>query len=262
MMKRLPRIGLVVLCLLMVVASGLSLSTSAVSDRFNVRVDGLTFEPGSSVALELVPAEGPACFGANLMIEEVTLADALGNLIRVVTYDSFIYASDWLGVVTLRAADGAGLAPGAYEIRVATSSGVFTVGLNVVPAAMLGPGNRFVAGVSSCNLALRVYRLITESDSGANVTLRIGDRLMVLLAGNATTGYTWSVPVVYGYEPIQESAGVEYRQSASGLLGAGGQFIYRYWAVDAGTQGFSYSYERPWETTGPICTITFTATVR
>ncbi len=258
-MKKLPRIGLVFSCLLVVVASGLGVTTSAVSDRFNVRVDGLAFEPGSSVALELVPAEGPACFGENLMIEEVQLVDAAGNLLHVVAYDSFVDASDWLGVVALRAGDGSNLAPGAYEMRVLTSGGEFTAGLNVVPAADLRPGDRFVAGVSTCNLALRVYRVITENS--AEVTMRIGDRLMVLLAGNPTTGYSWSGPVIYADEPIQASDEAEYRQS-SGLLGAGGDFVYRYWAVDAGTQGFSFSYARPWETVAPISTVAFTVTVR
>ncbi len=262
MMKKLPRIGLVFPCLLVVMASALGVTTYAVSDRFNVRIDGLAFEPGSSVALELVPAEGPACFDDNLMIEEVELVDASGSLIHVAAYDSFVYAFDWLGVVALRAADGSNLAPGAYEIRVVTSGGEFTAGLSVIPAGELGPRDRFVAGVSTCNLALRAYRVISESDSPGEVTLRIGDRLMVLLAGNPTTGYSWSVPVVYGYEPLQESAGVEYRQSPGGLLGAGGQFLYRYWAIDAGTQAFSFSYARPWETTGPIATLAFTVTVR
>ncbi len=260
-MKRLPRIVLVSFGLLLAAAGGFALPGLAVADRVDVRVDGLVFEPGSAVALELVSAEGGACFGGDLLIEQLELADALGHLITVVAYDTLADAKDWLGVVMLRASDGSDLPPGAYEIRVVTSGGTFAAGISVVPAGQFASLERFVAGVPACNVALRAYRLISELDDGARVTLRQGDRLMVLLAGNPTTGYSWSNALVYEYASLRESEEVEYR-SNSALMGAGGYFLFRYWAVDVGDQAFRFEYERPWESVDPIMTVSLSVDVR
>ena len=260
-MKRLPRIALVLVCLSLVAATGLVVSSSAPSSAVDVRVDGFAFEPGSGVALELVPTDGAACFSSNLFVEQVELSDALGNLVTVVPYDKTISASDWLGVVMLRASDGSDLPAGTYDIRVVTSEGTFTVGLTVVPRARFADLDRFVAGVPACNMALRVYRVLTVLDEAATVTLRDGDRLMVLLAGNPTTGYSWSNALSNDAAAVHESQEAEYRASSS-LIGAGGFFLFRYWAVDQGVQNFRFVYERPWESVEPISTLSFSVEVR
>jgi inhibitor of cysteine peptidase len=255
-MNRLARSALVFACLCLVAAGGLVASSSAPSDAVDVRLDGLVFEPGSAVALELVSAEGASCFGGNVLVDQIELADSVGNLISVVPYGTPVDAGDWLGVVMLRAGDGSDLPPGAYEIRVVTSGGTFTASLNVVPTARFASLDRFVAGVPACNLALRASRVLTELDEGARVTLRLGDRLMVLLAGNPTTGYSWSNALADQAAAVRESDEMEYRASSS-LIGAGGFFVFRYWAVDRGTQDFRFEYARAWESVEPISTLTF-----
>jgi len=260
-MKRLSRVAMVVVCLSFVALGGLVGSSSAPAGAVDVRVDGYAFEPGSGVALELTPANGAACFSSNVLVEQVELADALGNTITVVPYDKAESAGDWLGIVMLRAGDGSDLPPGAYEIRVVTSEGTFTAGLSVVSRADFASLGRFVAGVPACNMELRVYRVLTELDQGGSVTLRMGDRLMVLLSGNPTTGYSWSDALASDTAPVRPSQDVEYRASSS-LIGSGGFFLFRYWAVDQGTQSFRFEYKRSWESVEPISTLSFSTDVR
>jgi predicted secreted protein len=261
MMQRLPKRVWIVAAVVVVAVGGLMGSSSAPADKVDVRVGGFAFEPGSSVALELVSAGGAACFGASLWVEHVGLLDANGDLISIAFYEPQVSATEWVGTVILRAADGSNLPPGSYEIRVTTSGGSFVAGIEVaLPAQFAGLG-RFVAGVPVCNTSLRVYRLITELDGGVRATLRQGDRLMVLLAGNPTTGYSWSDTLAYEYAAVRATEDVEFRPDSS-LLGAGGFFFYRYLAFDVGLQEFRFGYQRPWESVQPLATLTFSADVR
>ena len=119
---------------------------------------------------------------------------------------------------------------------------------------------RYSATASVCGLSLRVYRLVTEADHGASVTLRVGDRLLVALEGNPTTGYEWENTLVYEYAVLREFAEVEFRPD-SALIGAGGLFLFRYEAVDTGPQGFRFDYRRPWESVEPLQRVEFQVSV-
>jgi len=261
MMKRLSKMIGLIAVLGIVALGGLTVSSSAPAEKVDVYAGGFIFEPGSSVGLELIPAGGAACFGASLWIEQVELIDANGNLLTVAFYEPQADAAEWIGTVILRAADGSDLASGAYEIRVTTSGGTFVAALEVVSPAQFAGAGRFVAGVPACNASLRVSRLITELDDSARVTLRRGDRLMVLLAGNPTTGYSWSSTPIYEYAPVRATEDVEFRPDSS-LLGAGGFFFFRYVAFDIGLQELRFGYQRPWESVEPISTLTFSVDVR
>jgi predicted secreted protein len=260
MMKRLRSTVLLVAVLSIAVLSGLVVSSSAPAEKVNVRADGYAFEPGSSVALELVHAAGAACFGTTLWVEKAGLYNAGGGLISSVVYAPQVDAGEWLGTVILRAADGSDLAPGAYEIRVTTSGGEFVAGLDVVAAQQLGTLGRFVPTAPVCDTALEVHRLVTELDAGASVALRAGDRLMILLAGNPTTGYSWSNALASESVALRESEAVEFRADSE-LLGAGGFFFFRYVAFGAGRQEFRFVYARPWESAEPLMTFAFSANV-
>jgi predicted secreted protein len=262
MMKRLPKpVWFVAMCAV-VALGGLVVSSSTPAGNVDVRTGGFASEPGSSVALELVSADGAACFDATLWVEQVELIDANGDLISIAFYEPQVDATEWTGTVLLRAMDGSDLATGAYEIRVTTSGGSFVAAIEVVLPAQFANLGRFVAGVPACNTSLRVSRLITELDSGSRVTLRRGDRLMVLLAGNPTTGYSWSDTLAFEYAAVRATEDVEFRPDSAGLLGAGGFFFFRYLAFDVGLQEFRFGYQRPWESVEPISTLTFSVDVR
>jgi len=261
MMKQLPKPVWFVGVLVVVALGGLVVSSSAPAGKVDVRVGGFAFEPGSSVALELVPADGAACFDATSWVEQVELIDANGDLISVAFYEPQVDATEWIGTVILRAADGSDLGSGAYEIRVTTSGGSFVAGLEVLLPVQFADLGQFVAGVPVCNTSLRVSRLITELDGGARATLRRGDRLMVVLAGNPTTGYSWLDTLAYEYAAVRATEEVEFRPDSS-LLGAGGFFFFRYLAFDVGSQEFRFGYQRPWESVQPLTALTFSVNVR
>jgi inhibitor of cysteine peptidase len=111
-----------------------------------------------------------------------------------------------------------------------------------------------------CGYSLRVYRLVSALDDGASLTLRVGDRLMVELEGNATTGYAWANTIEVEYAVVREAQDVEYRP-ATELLGAPGVFVFRYVAVDVGPQMFRFAYQRPWESVDPLKVVQFAVRV-
>jgi len=261
MTKKLPRIALVSSCLLLVAASGLALSSSSqVVPPIEVRLSGFAMEPGATVALELFRSGDSACLDESIAVDEVQLVNADGSMMSVARYETPVDAVLWIGAVPLVDAFGLALAPGSYEIRVETSAGEFVAALDVVPTAQFAELGHSTAEATVCGISLHVYRLLTNLDLGAQIVLRTGDRLMVQLAGNPTTGYSWTNMLVYEYAVVRETQEAEYR-SDSTLIGAGGLFVFRYQAVNAGIQDFLFGYARPWETVAPIETLPFSASV-
>ncbi|MCX6092330.1 MAG: protease inhibitor I42 family protein [Candidatus Bipolaricaulota bacterium] len=261
MMKKLHRIALVSSCLLLVVASGLAVSSSSqIVPPIEVRLSGFAMEPGATVALELSRSGEAACLDENVVVHQIELVDADGSTISVTRYETPVEAVLWIGAVALVDESGLALAPGSYEIRIETSIGQFVAALDVVPTAQFGELGHSSAEAAVCGISLRVYRLLTNLDLGAQVALRTGDRLMVQLAGNPTTGYSWTNTLIYEYAVVRETEEAEYR-SDSTLIGAGGLFVFRYQAVDAGMQDFLFGYARPWETVEPIETLALSVSV-
>jgi inhibitor of cysteine peptidase len=96
---------------------------------------------------------------------------------------------------------------------------------------------------------------VTESDSG-KVALHAGDRLVVRLAANASTGYQWKLvdksPKVLrpagdpGYEPIGKPK-----------PGSGGVAIYKFTAIKPGNAVLVFTYARSWEHKAPAKTVTY-----
>jgi predicted secreted protein len=91
---------------------------------------------------------------------------------------------------------------------------------------------------------------IDEGDAGTVQSLRIGDRLLIQLAGNPTTGYAWirtgPTDLTDGILiPIDEGTCTVPDQCSA--VGIGGDFLFEYTAASAGTVTLSYVYQRPWE---------------
>ncbi|MFH1327616.1 MAG: protease inhibitor I42 family protein [Candidatus Bathyarchaeota archaeon] len=91
----------------------------------------------------------------------------------------------------------------------------------------------------------------------SNVEVEVGQQFNITLESNPTTGYQWQLA-----EPLDESIlnliGSEYQAPENGLIGAGGEEIWTFEAVDQGTTEISMEYVRPWETdVAPIKARTF-----
>lgn len=77
------------------------------------------------------------------------------------------------------------------------------------------------------------------------VTIKRGEEILVALAANPTTGYSWSASVAGN--TVVAAEGSAYRAPASRALGAGGEQILAFEARRTGTATITLSYGRPWE---------------
>jgi predicted secreted protein len=95
---------------------------------------------------------------------------------------------------------------------------------------------------------------IDESSAGSIQRLDVGDLLIVRLPGNATTGYEWArvQPISFDVSPLQIVQEGDYQADACDLVGAPGEFIFRYRAIQQGTVTIAFEHRRPWETDQPI----------
>jgi predicted secreted protein len=262
-MHRIARAGLLIL----VVASLGALSESSSSSSLvvspgtvAVSVGGLAFEVGSALALEIVGSETSSCFTPPVLIRGLAVSNAAGQEILSQTCPPDTDATDWIGRVHLADEAGVPFPEGDYTVTVTTSVGRFSAGFSILQAGDLATRGHGTVRASVCGISLRVYRLLAAADAGQSVSLRVGDRLMVELAGNPTTGYTWDDSIQNEYAVLRPSEEPEYRAD-SALLGAGGTFLFRYLATDVGPQDFRFIYHRPWESVQPESVVSFSVNV-
>jgi predicted secreted protein/uncharacterized lipoprotein NlpE involved in copper resistance len=99
-----------------------------------------------------------------------------------------------------------------------------------------------------------LYRAITlaEGDSGKAIDVSQGERVIVRLSSNRTTGYRWSL-LTSGSNALTSLAAGEYTQEAGadGKPGAGGAESWYFQASRSGQQELRFEYRRPWEVNVP-----------
>ena len=89
---------------------------------------------------------------------------------------------------------------------------------------------------------------LTDADDGTTVQLANEGTLIVALASNPTTGYSWAVSeqsdpqLVLQGEPTYVPAG-----STTPVVGAGGTEVFRFKATDTGTATLTLEYRRSFE---------------
>ncbi|MDD4903501.1 MAG: protease inhibitor I42 family protein [Candidatus Bipolaricaulis sp.] len=237
-----------------------SANASSIGGSAEVKLGGFVFEAGARLALEIVHEGDADCFPNGVLIERLRLVDEGGAVQFEEEYAPTIDAAAWIGRVRLIDAGGLPLPAARYEVVITTNVGSFVAEVEVAATSNLQRLGRYSASASVCGYALRVYRLVSESDEGASLALRVGDRVMVELEGNATTGYTWTNAMEVEYAVLRETREAEYRP-ASDLLGASGVFLFRYVAVDIGPQTFRFIYHRPWEAAAPLKALQFSVNV-
>jgi inhibitor of cysteine peptidase len=79
--------------------------------------------------------------------------------------------------------------------------------------------------------------------NGKEIKLKSGDKLVVRLAGNATTGFLWAIVSKPKALRLIRST---YVTSPPGRIGQGGTFGFRFCAV-VGRGTLKLAYRRPWE---------------
>jgi len=234
---------------------------SSLGHAVDVRIGGIVFEVGSRIGLEFARGAGVDCFGSDVTVQSVVLLDAESRSLQRIVYDPSVPIAAWLGAVSLHDPEGVPLSIGAYQLAVETTAGSFTVEFEAAETSRLYRLGSYRASASVCGWSLRVYRMLSEADHAGHLTLRVGDRLLICLEGNPTTGYEWANTLLYEFESLQQLGEVESRPD-SGLLGASGSFLFRYEAVASGPQAFRFAYRRPWESVQPLALVEFQVDVR
>jgi len=100
---------------------------------------------------------------------------------------------------------------------------------------------------------------VTAADNGRQLNASVGQLIVVTLAGNPTTGYTWEAQDLDS-GMLQQIGSTEFKSGNSGLVGAGGNLTLTFKALKPGTTNLTLIYHRPWET-GVKPLQSFTATI-
>ena len=90
-------------------------------------------------------------------------------------------------------------------------------------------------------------RELTEADSGGTLTAEVGERFVISLPSNPTTGYTWSFGAPYDENVVILSSDVFSNPEETGLAGTPGRRILTFSVVGPGKSGIRLEYKRPWE---------------
>ena len=83
---------------------------------------------------------------------------------------------------------------------------------------------------------------VDQDAAGSTVKLHRGQRLLVTLPGNPTTGFVWQL--VPGAESVLIPQGEPSFTTASAKLGAGGVYRFSFLALEPGSVPLRFSYQR------------------
>jgi inhibitor of cysteine peptidase len=104
---------------------------------------------------------------------------------------------------------------------------------------------------------------LTEKDSSREVSLKKGDRLLVQLAANPTTGYSWNLQIMGDNILSQGKSQYKPSDKSGNLVGSGGTEIWKFRAQHPGSTRLDFSYARPWEKgVFPVRILHFPVTVK
>ncbi len=100
------------------------------------------------------------------------------------------------------------------------------------------------------------------NESGKQIELAPGDSLVVTLDSNPSTGFAWSISAITDEDVINDVSN-EFKGADTGMMGAGGQEVWTFEALDKGTSTIEMQYSRSWETgVEPAATFNVTVVVK
>ncbi|MCE5276856.1 MAG: protease inhibitor I42 family protein [Planctomycetaceae bacterium] len=106
-------------------------------------------------------------------------------------------------------------------------------------------------------------KVVAADQDGKTVEVAMGQKLIIRLSGNMTTGFAWTVAKIEG-DAVKLVGKIEYEQApARGRVGVGGTFVATFEPVKVGQSVLTLEYKRPWEkNTPPAKTFTLTVQVK
>ena len=105
-----------------------------------------------------------------------------------------------------------------------------------------------VLALSACGRPSEI--VLNNSNNGSQITLHIGQTLILRLEGNPSTGFTWEVAEIN--EAVLRQEGDINFEAESDLPGSPGIQVVRFKPVAAGETDLELVYWRPWETEDPV----------
>jgi inhibitor of cysteine peptidase len=116
---------------------------------------------------------------------------------------------------------------------------------------------------STKTLQVPMNDVLTQSEIAQNVTLSVGNTLVVELGSNYTTPYRWTPDTKIGDASIINQLSHRFVQPTSDALGAPGKEEWTFTALKPGTTTVSTSYTSfVGKDAKPACTYTLTVTVQ
>ena len=101
--------------------------------------------------------------------------------------------------------------------------------------------------------------ILTQANNGQSIEVQTGDFITIRLDENPTTGYVWKEKS--DQQGILELTSSEFVRNTGGGLGAGGQRVFTFKALKAGSFSLYFKNWREWEGERSI-RATFKATVK
>jgi predicted secreted protein len=257
--------GLLLCCTTMgQVESSASASVSS-QGPMEMTIGTFVYMAGDYLALEIVRDKDCKCMCEPIEILGIDL-EYVGGVVplRYLTGSDFpVLTDDWVGMLVLTTPQGDPLPGGKYAIVVKTDLGTFRAILRVIDAGAFQPLGHVSSTASVCSVELRLYRLLTK-ETDRSISLHVGEKLLIALEGNMTTGYLWEQVDDEGAVALSTLEGPTYQPSPSpvGMVGSGGRFLFRYRAEAVGQTDLIFNYCRAWEEENETDTITFHVTVK
>ena len=138
---------------------------------------------------------------------------------------------------------------------------------SIVPAVILIIVLFIVAGCGKSELTPIppvASHILTETDNGKTIDLNTGDMLVIRLAGNPSTDYSWEAQDL-DTRVLEQVGQAEFENSNStpDLVGAGGTMILTFEVIGPSTATLTLVYHRPWEMdVAPIQTFSVTLSIK
>jgi inhibitor of cysteine peptidase len=103
---------------------------------------------------------------------------------------------------------------------------------------------------------------LVEADNGQGFTVKVGDTIEVVVAGNPTTGYEWTAlnDDAALLKLVGEPAYVA-DETDEDIVGSGGTYTFTFTATAAGQTTIELRYARAWESVQPLKTFKVTVTI-
>jgi inhibitor of cysteine peptidase len=101
--------------------------------------------------------------------------------------------------------------------------------------------------------------VLTAADSGKSLSVTIGDKVILQLNENPTSGFLWALDR-YNSEII-ELRSSDYIRAPASAVGGSGQRLFVFQAKSSGNVHLSLKLRRQWDTAKPIASI-FDVSVR